>query len=360
MTNRRNFIKQLSAVGVASVVSGNIAAKTVATNAASTKEVNNPITSASGDKIWACLMHLSFNFAGRIDNWGGLRTEFETDQSVWDDAIKQMSDNGINMVVINLDDSVLWRSHPEISLKNSWIPEKLREELEKIRKQGIEPIPMLNFAATHDAWMGKYSKMVSTPPYYKVCEDLIAEAIELFDNPRFIHFGMDEEDYNHQKHFDYIVIRQNELWWSDLYFYISEAMKKNVRPWVWSDYVWHHPDMFFKMMPKSVIQSNWFYGNDLNPENNRVKAYIDLDAEGYDQVPTGSFHAIPQKNFEAANDKNIGNTVDFCSKHIDDARLMGFMQTFWMPTTERFRPTIMKAITLLGDAKKRRKKEIIK
>lgn len=346
MTNRRNFIKQLSAAAVAGMVPNTISSQITAT-----KKINTS-TSPTSEKIWACLMHLSFNFAGGIKSWGGLRAEFETDQSVWDNAIKSMVNNGINMVVINLDDSILWRSHPEISLKNSWTPERLREELEKIRKQGIEPIPMLNFAATHDAWLGKYAKMVSTPQYYKVCKDLIAEAIELFDNPRFIHFGMDEEDYNHQKHFDYIVIRQNELWWSDLYFYISEAMKKNVRPWVWSDYVWHHPEQFFKMMPKSVIQSNWYYGEAFDTNQTYVKAYLDLEAEGYDQIPTGSYHAVPSQDFKALNPKNIGNTVEFCSKHISDSRLMGFMQTFWMPTTIRFEPTILKAIDLIGEAKR--------
>lgn len=346
MTNRRNFIKQLSAVAVVGMVPNTISSQITAT-----KKINAS-TSPTDEKIWACLMHLSFNFAGGIKNWGGLRTEFETDQSVWDNAIKTMVNNGINMVVINLDDSVLWRSHPEISLKNSWTPEKIREELEKIRKQGIEPIPMLNFAATHDAWLDNYAKMVSTPQYYKVCKDLIAEAIEIFDIPRFIHFGMDEENYNHQKHFDYIVIRQNELWWSDLYFYISEAMKKNVRPWVWSDYMWHYPEQFFKMMPKSVIQSNWYYGEAFDINQTYVKAYLNLEAEGYDQIPTGSYHAVPSQDFKALNPKNIGNTVEFCSKHISDSRLMGFMQTFWMPTTVQFEPTILKAIDLIGEAKR--------
>ncbi len=345
MTDRRNFIKQLSAAGVAGCMPGILSAS------AGPQWSGQQQNEEPSAKIWACLMHLSFNFAGGIRHWGGIRKEFEPDQPVWDGAIKRMAERGINMVLINLDDSVLWRSHPEISLKNSWTPDRLREELVKIRSHGIEPIPMLNFAATHDAWLGKYSMMVSTTPYYKVCKDLIAEAIEIFDNPRFIHFGMDEETYNHQKHFDYIVIRQNDLWWGDLYFYISEALSRRVRPWVWSDYVWHNPDKFFKMMPKSVIQSNWYYGEEFDPGKTYVKAYIDLEREGYDQVPTGSFHARPGADFRATNEKSIGNTVSFCSKHIDDSRLMGFMQTFWMPTIKRFSPTILKAIDLMGDAK---------
>ncbi len=302
--------------------------------------------------IWACFMHLSFNFAGGIQNWGGLRDEFEPDMSTWDAAIDEMASQGINMVLMNLDDSVLWDSHPEIALKNSWTPERLRIELDKIRKKGIEPIPVLNFAATHDAWLGEYAKMVSTPKYYAVCSDLIAEAIDIFDTPRFIHFGMDEEDYGHQKHFDYIVIRRQEIWWGDLYFYISEAFKKRVRPWVWSDYVWHHPDEFFKMMPKSVVQSNWYYGETFSEDETYAKAYLDLEKEGYDQIPAGSFHARPANDFKATNENNIGKTVQFCSEHIADQRLLGFMQTFWMPTIKKFEPTIIKAIDLMGAAKK--------
>lgn len=345
MNNRRNFIKQLSVAGMASCIPNLLKSQPLVGS------LKLP-TEKPSEKIWACLLHLSFNFAGGIKSWGGIRNKFEPDQSVWDDAIKRMASQGINMVLINLDDSVLWNSHPEISLENSWTPERLRKELEKIRSQGIEPIPMLNFAATHDAWLGKYSRMVSTTPYYKVCKDLIAEAIDIFDTPRFIHFGMDEEDYGHQKHFDYIVIRQNDLWWGDLYFYIGEALKKRVRPWVWSDYVWHHPDQFFKMMPKTVLQSNWYYGESFDPAQTHVKAYIDLEAEGYDQVPTGGFYARTGDNFRAANEKNIGNTVQFCAKHIEDSRLLGFMQTFWMPTIARFEPDILKAIDLVGEAKK--------
>lgn len=138
-------MKQLSAVAALGLIPNTITSRTL-----SAKQSHTP-TSATGEKIWACLLHLSFNFAGGIKSWGGLRTEFEPEQSVWDNAIISMASHGVNMVLINLDDSILWRSHPEISLRNSWTPERLREELEKIRKQGIEPIPMLNFAATHDA-----------------------------------------------------------------------------------------------------------------------------------------------------------------------------------------------------------------
>jgi hypothetical protein len=337
MTNTRNLIKSSSAAGTlrtlpASVWAGN---------------------GRSQDKIWACLLHLSFNFAAGILNpkWGnGPREAFEPEESIWNDAISSMADQGINMLVINLDDSVVWDSHPEISLRNSWTPQRLHEELEKIRSFKMEPIPMLNFSSTHDAWLGKYSRMLSTRKYYDVCRDLMAEAIDIFNKPRFFHLGMDEETFSHQEHFDYIVLRQDDLWWGDLYFYMGEVMKKGVRPWVWSDYVWRHPEKFFKMMPRSVVQSNCYYGENFDMKNmdashqTYVGAYIDLEREGYDQIPTGSN--------DQNNSKSIGNTVDFCSRHIADNRLLGFLQTFWMPTIEAFRNPILQGIDLIGEARK--------
>jgi len=348
-TNRRSFIKQAAAMSMAGCVSGLWGGNAVAA------------PNGAGDKIWSCFLHLSFNFAGGINHprWGnGPRTEFEPEQTVWDDAVKKMAEQNINMVVINLDDSVLWRSHPEIALKNSWTPERLREELAKIRKLGIEPIPLLNFSATHDAWMGEYAKMVSSKPYYQFCKDLIAETIEIFDKPRFIHFGMDEETYGHQSHFNYIVIRQKEQWWDDLLFYFDEAMMRGVRPWVWSDYVWNNPDLFFKKMPKYAVQSNWYYGEEFDIDKlsggvkRYVQAYLDLNAAGYDQIPTASNDAImynPQRN----NNKSIGNTVEFASKHINDKHLLGFLQSMWMPTIEQFRPNIMQTIELTGEARRK-------
>lgn len=345
MVNRRSFIKQISAAGIAGCLPGTLAALP--------GEVSNSTLSSKvpSPKIWACLMHMSFNFASGIwvkgdkNKWGsyGLRKEFEPQYSLWSDAVKRMTDTGINMVILNLDDAIIWHSHPEIAQKNAWTPERLRKELKIMRDLGIEPIPMLNFSTCHDQWMGKYDRMVSTPTYYKVCRDLIDEAIQLFDTPRFIHFGMDEERPDYQSHFDYAVVRQKDLWWGDLYFYFAEALSHGVRPWVWADAVWDDPETFFKMMPKSAIQSNWYYGVDFDEKHKYVKAYIDLEREGYDQIPTGS----NDQNLP----KNIGKTVDFCSKRVADQRLMGFMQTLWMPTIEKYRPPIIQGIELLGEAR---------
>lgn len=100
-------------------------------------------------------------------------------------------------------------------------------------------------------------------------------------------------------------------------------------------------------MPKSVVQSNWYYGESFDTQLTPVKAYKDLEGYGYDQIPTGGFY---KKNGEG--EKNIMETVKFCKANISEAKLLGFLQTYWAPTTEDNRKGILKAIELMGDAKK--------
>jgi len=308
---------------------------------------------SANDKIWACLLHLSFNmweeYISPHRPFRGYRPDLELSESLWNDAVVKMADKGMNMVVIDLGDAVKYESHPEIAVNNAWTTTRLRSELEKLREMGLEPIPKLNFSAGHDTWLGEYSRMVSTKEYYNVCSDLIMEVCDLFNKPRFFHLGYDEETASHQSHYNFVVVRQNDCWWNDFYFFIEEVQNNGSRPWIWSDYIWHHPELFFKNMPKSVLQSNWYYNEkfdfkEINESQQKyVKAYLDLEAHGYDQIPTGSYHA--------ENEKSIGNTVQFCEKHIEDSRLLGFLQSFWKPTIEEYRERILKGIELAGKSK---------
>ena len=255
MTSRRDFLKQAVAAGVvSSILPHHLFAEE---------------KSAPKGVIWANLLHLSYNmwednmqeqYKGDCDCpcaseksiwWArAYRPYLHFDEDVWNTLLNDMAAAGMNMVVIDLGDAVLYDSHPEIAIRNAWTPEKLRAELAKMRRLGLEPIPKLNFATSHDTWLGEYGRMVSTRKYYEVCRNLIHEVIDLFDTPRFFHLGMDEETAGHQGGWDHVVVRQRNLWWGDLYFYIGEVEKKNVRAWVWSDYAWRHLDTFLKKMPK--------------------------------------------------------------------------------------------------------------
>lgn len=326
--NRRRFIKTVGAASLSTALAGTL--------------MGAIIPDQKKGKIWGNLLHLSMNMWEDWDapgkEWRRYYPYLRFDKKLWNDLLHKMADNNLNMVVLDLGDGVQYTSHPEIAVKNAWSVDKLKNEISKMRDLGLEPIPKLNFASSHDAWMGEYSRCLSTKVYYEVCADLIAEVSDIFNTPRFFHLGMDEETAMHQKSYEYVVVRQFDLWWKDFLFLCGEVRKAGVRPWIWSDYLWHNPEPFFEKMPKDVLQSNWYYGTTFD-ENKYVQAYEQLDKYTYDQVPTGSNHS---------SDKNFRMTVDYCTKHIQPQHLFGFLQTPWRSTTEEFRQHHMAAIEQVG------------
>jgi len=299
--------------------------------------------------IWANLLHLSVNMwcDRECDDWGTSnaigRPYMRFEKDLWDELKGRMRDAGMNMVVIDLGDAVKYKSHPEIALSDAWEIDYLKEELASLREIGLEPIPKLNFSSAHDLWLGQYSRCLSTPAYYQVCTDLITEVCDIFDRPRFFHLGMDEETYGHQQAYEYVVVRQYDLWWHDFLKLVESVEASGSRSWIWSDYIWHHPELFAERMPKSVLQSNWYYSEEFTKDVSYVKAYHDLNTQGFDQIPTGSNWSTPV-NFE--------RTVEYCSKIIAPDKLKGFLQTPWRGTLMEYRDLHIAAIEQVERARK--------
>ena len=270
----------------------------------------------------------------KLDNqWDWEHTvsdELRLDEGVWREVTDRMAAKGFNMVVIGLAEGVVYPSHPELAVKGSWSVEKLKAELARLRGLGLEPIPKMNFAASHDTWLKEYHRMVSTPEYYRVCADVIREVWEIFDKPRLFHLGYDEETAGNQGYYSMAIVRQGELWWHDFLYLSGVVEKLGTRPWIWSDYCWNHPDEFLKRMPRSELQSNWYYGTAFMDEKDkhqltRASSYALLEKGGFDQVPTGS---------NCYNQQNNGLTVPFCRKVVSPERLKGFMTAPWGETKE--------------------------
>jgi len=262
------------------------------------------------------------------------------DERLWRDVIAHMAEAGMNMAVLDLGDAVVYHSHPEIAIQNAWPVKKVRQELDFCRSLGVEPVPKLNFSACHDVWLGEYARKLATREYYAVCADLIREVADLFGGPRLFHIGMDEETWQHQGNMLYAVVRQGELWWHDLNFLVQTVERAGAKAWVWSDVLWNcDRNVFQTNMPRTVLQSNWYYGNRFPlPENdplNYVRAYHWLDEMGYEQVPTGSTWS---------HRENYALTVEYCRKHLSAQRLLGFMMATWRPTLEARRQAHLDAI----------------
>jgi hypothetical protein len=281
-------------------------------------------------------------------NWTSCALDYlDFNEDVWREVTAKMVEGGMNLVVIDIGDALAFPSHPELAIKGSWPPEKLKAEVERLRSIGLEPIPKLNFSTCHDAWLKEYGRMVSTPEYYRVCADVIRDVCEIFDKPRLLHLGYDEENFGNQRKYAYAVVRQGELWWHDFLFFVKTVEKLGMRPWIWSDKIWHGKDEFLSRMPKSVMQSNWYYRQWFDfksiPKERRVhlESFLTLEKAGFDQIPCGSNWAC---------DENIAGLVRFCRKNIAPERLKGFLMTTWGPTLPNHEAKLLRGIDLAAAA----------
>jgi hypothetical protein len=147
---------------------------------------------------------------------------------------------------------------------------------------------------------------------------------------------------------------------------VEQVESRGSRPWIWSDKIWTHTDEFMARMPKSVIQSNWYYPANFDLEIDRAKAldngidlsippadrkettpfhaYMDLKAGGWDQIPAGSIDV---------SDSNFPDTIPFAQKHLPKSKVLGFMQTTWRPMLEPYRDRFELGIEAFAEGKRR-------
>ena len=298
--------------------------------------------------MWAYLIHLGVN----MWNDGGLKylknyeDESFADDEVWREVTDFLPTQGFNTLVIDVGEGMQYESHPEISGEHAWSKDKLKKELDRLRSIGLTPLPKLNFSKNHDAWLGKYHFMISTPQYYKVCEDVIKEVHEVFGCPEYFHLGMDEERSVYMGGKKARMQRNPELWWHDAYFYFDICEKLGTHPWVWADPVWTQKEDYLKKMPRSVIQSNWYYNSFTYTKYNATlrDAYKLLDDEGFQQVPTcsGIWYT-----------KSADGTLETLKKTLSPDRLLGYMEAPWFMTYKSEYYSLLDCAYRFGLAKKK-------
>ena len=299
--------------------------------------------------IWAQLIQLSNGMWGR-ESWrhddpkgwrASFRTQVFVDEDVWKRVMEHIAKSGVNTVLIDVGDAVVFPSHPELAVDGSWKAEKLAAEVKRIRAMGLEVVPKLNFAATHDQWLKEYGRMVGTQKYYEVCRDVIRDTCEIFDKPSLFHIGLDEElmDQIRAVKDEIGTYRRGKAWWKDVRFYAECCEKLGARPWMFADYAGDFPDEFISECPKSILQSAWYYrdlyGNEpkVKGEKNyngfwlrHIRTFDTLAKGGFEQIPCGS----TWDNECICKGTNIfKGLVDYCDSIIDRKMIKGYLQTIW-------------------------------
>ena len=121
-----------------------------------------------------------------------------------------------------------------------------------------------------------------------------------------------------------------------------------MRPWVWADMCWHKKEEYLTRMPKSVLQSTWYYDRVKRLPDGTYKevgyqAYVWLEEHGFDQVPTSSTWTFWYNSLE---------TMELSKEHIAPERLFGHMTAAWQFTRPYARYMLLDDAFQFGNAKK--------
>ena len=269
-----------------------------------------------------------------------VRNYLRADDAVWHEETEAARREGLNLVIIDIGEGYAFPSRPELHVNGSWSPDKMRRELVRLRKMGLEPIPKLNFSTCHDQWLKEYHSRTSSRAYYEVVADVIRDVAEVFDRPRFFHLGFDEELPHGLRGRRQIVVRKGDLWWHDFFYAVGEVERHGARAVMWSDKICDDRAEFLRRMSKGVLQMNWYYRSDFSPKKlawntafekkggwgetvNGAAAFMELEKAGFDQMPCTS---------NWAEDASAEAVVKYCKEHIDPARLKGFCTAPWAMT----------------------------
>ena len=275
------------------------------------------------------------------------------DEPVWRDISEELKANGCNQIVIDVGEFLRYPSHPELAVEGSWSQERLSAEVSRLKNMGFDVVPKLNFSATHHSWLGPYVRLTSTPEYYRVCGDLIRDTLETFGETKSFHLGFDEEDIpKYQRFNSLLVIRQGELWWHDVNWFVGQVEKRGVQAWIWHDYTRRHPiEDFVKNMPKSVLQSPWAYMLEwekpdyLKHKKKRLDEMLALLDAGYGVIPCGSnLFGVPE---------SFALLSEWCAENLCGPCFKGMLNAPWLTTIEPCRKLFRHETECFSDARRR-------
>ena len=240
---------------------------------------------------------------------------------------------GFDKLLIFTGDALRYETHPEIAKDGAWTVGELKEQLAKIRSLGMEPIPMLDFSAAHDIWLGEYSYMVSTEDYYRVCADLIDELCGIFGGPSLFWLGLGEENSEAQMKYDYSVVRGDRLFIHDMKFLFDACRKNGAAPWISCDFYTEYPHLFGEAVGKDVLISSYGARYYYSPESvlsgqkemKCLEAIGELTKMGYKTVPMLS---------SWRHSKAPECSVDVLKKWADRENVVGFLRCPFLPVRE--------------------------
>lgn len=329
----------------------------------------------ANEKIWALYLTISQSQVNVKERF------IEFDHDFWDYTLVEAKKAGINTIILEVADNVRYESHPEIAHDKSWDAAQIKKMVKQCRDLGIELVPLANFSTGHSHWMGEYRRMTSSKIYYEFCSDIIKDLYEMFDHPKYMHIGFDEEVTFLEAQDGYYVYRRGELLMHDFQFILDEVKKTGAQPWAWHDPLWEYAEDYFKYMdPKEdVVLCPWFYfafkkehytpipqydadgsENEWYKEGYRYQEdvpffknatdyfygnrVLEIMKHGFKYLPTSSIYLT---------DYNTDELMEFFKEGAPDDQIVGHIVAPWVKTIWESKEKIDRSLRLFAEAKKK-------
>jgi hypothetical protein len=176
------------------------------------------------------------------------------------EIVDTMAEVGMNLLAIDCEDGVIYKSHPELRRPYSVPMAQLEKLCRHAADLGIEAVPKTNFSQGsegHNLWFRPHNFPFDTPDYWKLAFEIIDELISVCKPKRFFHIGMDEDfGRSHVQYINAITTLHDGL------------KKRKLRPVIWNDSatlggpyeVFAEKCMIAeKKIPKDLVQIPWWY-----------------------------------------------------------------------------------------------------
>jgi hypothetical protein len=117
------------------------------------------------------------------------------------DVVDAMADLGMNLLVVDIEDGVVFEKHPELRRRYSVPMAQLETLARAAHERAIDVVPKLNFSKSHrhlhDEWLRPHTHLENwlegRESYWRTAPDVIAEAVRACKPRRFFRVGMDED-----------------------------------------------------------------------------------------------------------------------------------------------------------------------
>ena len=203
--------------------------------------------------------------------------------------------------------------------------------------------------------------MTGTARYRQVVADLIRDVCEVFDHPRYLHIGYDEESYASVSHRQLAVLRQGEAWWKDFDACVKAVMSNGARPVMWSDKICHGREEFIRRAPREVVMMTWYYGSDFSARNTEWDAAFERKTDwSIQRNLAASIPALAEAGFDLmpctsnwSEDGAADAMLEYCARNIDPKRILGYLTASWTMSVAADRARFEDGLRLFAEARAR-------